>query len=95
MEEKVENKKHSAMIIRDTIILIVIAAFIVFAGLYGICTKAGVETYICKYCGTEMQSYWSYHDGYICYDCDKKYFKNDSNKNKDKDGNVYNYNYYE
>ena len=32
--------------------------------------------YKCKYCGFEMESYWSYHDGYVCYSCDKKYFRN-------------------
>lgn len=33
------------------------------------------KKYECKYCGRKMEAYWSYHDGYVCYSCDKKYFK--------------------
>lgn len=32
------------------------------------------KDYTCDYCGREMEHYWSYHDGYVCYSCDKKYF---------------------
>lgn len=33
------------------------------------------KKYTCKHCGTKMEAYWSYHDGYVCYSCDKKYYK--------------------
>lgn len=33
------------------------------------------DKYSCKHCGRGMEAYWSYHDGYVCYSCDKKYYK--------------------
>lgn len=31
------------------------------------------KKYSCKYCGTKMEAYYSYHNGYVCWACNKKY----------------------
>ena len=38
------------------------------------CGSSNDRKYTCKHCGIKMEAYWSYHDGYVCYSCNKKYY---------------------
>lgn len=50
-------------------------AMITFMFVFSACGGDDDDRYACKHCGREMEAYWSYHGGYVCYSCDKKYYK--------------------
>lgn len=59
------------------IIAFVTAVIIILLAILGFCLPDNRRTYICKHCGYEMKgNYWSYHNGYVCYSCEKKYYRN-------------------
>lgn len=53
---------------------IILVIVLLLVGLSS-CSGGSEKKYTCKYCGRQMEAYWSYHDGYVCYSCDKKYYK--------------------
>ncbi|MGN0153534.1 MAG: hypothetical protein ACI4A3_03720 [Lachnospiraceae bacterium] len=57
-----------------SIVGIIVVVFLILVGI-GSCSGGSNDKYTCKYCGEGMEAYWSYHDGYVCYSCDKKFFK--------------------
>lgn len=59
---------------KGSLFLIGFIIILLLTGL-GSCSGGSNKKYTCEYCGIKMETYWSYHDGYVCYWCDKKYYK--------------------
>lgn len=55
--------------------LYLVLVIVMFCGVLAGCGASSTWKYKCKYCGTKMEAYWAYDNGYICSSCYKKYYK--------------------
>lgn len=55
-------------------IICLLLVLVMCCGMLAACGGSS-KKYTCKHCGTKMEAYWSYHNGYVCYSCNKKYYK--------------------
>lgn len=54
-------------------LLCLLLAMILMCLIFTACGVA--KNYKCKHCGEKMEAYYSYHNGYVCWKCNKKYYK--------------------
>ena len=60
---------------RKKLISLLLIVTVVCGMLIG-CGASNSWKYTSKHCGTKMEAYWYYDNGYVCHSCYKKYYKN-------------------